>query len=420
MRTIQTHLHHRIQPVSPKILVVDDEPITRKMISTMLERNQFSVAVAENGKDCLRMLPVFTPDMVLLDVMMPEMDGYETCRLIRSNLATSRLPVIMLTALDSIEQKVKGFEAGADDYLPKPFNSAELLAHIHALLRFTGVALPQKVDKIPSTTLAVFSLRGGSGVTSIAVNLAAGLAQLWEQDVALVDMVPVAGQSALFLNQTLKTTWTDLVQRRYEEIDDLIVKSVLLQHPSRVFTLASPLKPEDSALITPQKAGIVIDILRKLFSYVVLDLPHDLSETSLASLDRADTILLVLQPEIASIRAGRMAVDIFKALKYEENKFFVLLNWTFPRMGLGLEDIERFIKRKVDLQIPYSVDDFISGLNHGKPPVLTAPDKIPGAIFEDLAMAVSHESQLRSNPQKPSQAWKRVRDRKNVKRCSLY
>src|SRR5512140_3655309 len=103
-----------------KILVVDDDDMMRKMTSTILTRHEFEVLNAENGRDALAQLETVRPDLILLDVMMPEMDGYETCQKIRANPATSTIPVLMLTALASIEQKVKGFESGADDYLAKP------------------------------------------------------------------------------------------------------------------------------------------------------------------------------------------------------------------------------------------------------------------------------------------------------------
>jgi len=399
-----------------KILVVDDEPITRKMVTTILEKNGFSAASAENGRDCLRQLPSIKPDLILLDVMMPEMDGYETCHEIRSNPETAILPIIMLTALDSIEQKVKGFETGADDYIPKPFNTEELLAHIHALLRIVKPVTSNKAEKFISTTLAVFSLRGGSGVTSISVNLAAGLAQIWDVDVALVDMVPIAGQSALFLNQTLKTTWSDLARKNMVDIDDQAIMPVMLPHSSRVFTLASPLKPEDGELITSQRTEKVISTLTGQFPFIVLDLPHTLSDTTLSCLDQADTIILVLQPEIASIRAGKMALDIFDALDYTDKRFFFILNWTFPRLGLGLEDIERFTRHKMDLILPYAPDEFITGLNYGKPPVLAAPDKPLGAIFEDLAFTLSPESMRKLTPKVSTPAWRRINERRHSKK----
>jgi pilus assembly protein CpaE len=399
-----------------KILVVDDEPITRKMVSSLLEQKQYVVGNAGNGKECLETLKEFKPDLILLDVMMPEMDGLETCRAIRSNPETAMLPVIMLTALDTVEQRINGFEAGADDYLPKPFNMDELLAHINVFLRENQ--LPEKHDlgAIGSTTIAVFSLRGGSGVTSIAVNLAAGLAELWDMDVAMVDMVPVAGQTALFLNQTLKSSWGDLAKKNIEDIDDEAVKSVLLKHPNQIQTLASPSKPEEGSLITSAKTLKVIEILQRTFPYVVFDLPHDLSDNTLCCLDKADVIVLVLQPEITSVRAAKIALDMFLALNYVNKQVYYVLNWTFPRNGLSIDDIDRFTKHKMDLIIPYATDEFIAGINNGKPLVLTAPDKSIGQLFKKMAMTLSNDKQLQSSSQKPRSTWLRIQEQQQKKK----
>ena len=401
--------------MSKKILVVDDDDMMRKMTSTILTRHEFEVLNAENGRDALAQLETIKPDLILLDVMMPEMDGYETCQKIRANSATSKIPVLMLTALASIEQKVKGFEAGADDYLAKPYETEELLARVNALIK-RSEALPLLLPPTPANaptemarTIAVYSLRGGSGVSTLSVNLAGGLAALWGQPVALVDMVAIAGQTALFLNQSLHHTWVDLCQLK--EIDSEAVHAALLPHESNVFTLASPRRPEESELVTPEKVAIVLDILRSQFSYVVLDMPHDLSERSLQGLDRADVILLVAQPEIASMRAASMALEIFDALEYKNKKIHLIVNWTFPRMGLALADIEKFINRKVDLVLPCAEDEFVQALNYGRPPVLEGSDSPLAAIFEDMALVLSREDHRKVRPQNPTPAWGRVAER---------
>lgn len=399
-----------------KILVVDDDDMMRKMTSTILTRHEFEVLNAENGRDALTQLETVRPDLILLDVMMPEMDGYETCQKIRANPATSTIPILMLTALASIEQKVKGFESGADDYLAKPYETEELLARVNALIK-RSEALPLLISPpaAPNTpvemarTIAVFSLRGGSGISTISVNLAGGLAALWGQPVALVDMVTVAGQTALFLNQSLHHTWADLCQ--LNEIDSEAVHTALLPHESNVFTLASPRKPEQSEMVTPEKVATVLDILRSQFPYVVLDMPHDLSERTLQALDRADVILLVAQPEIASMRASSMALEIFEALEYQNKKIHLIVNWTFPRMGLALVDIEKFVNRKVDLVISCAEDEFIQALNYGRPPVLEGKDSSLAAIFEDMALVLSKEEHRKVRPQNPTPAWGRVAER---------
>ncbi len=399
-----------------KVLLVDDDDMLRKMTEVLLSKQGFEVTAVENGSKTLQQLKFMLPDVILMDVMMPDMDGFTVCREIRANPATAGVPIIMLTALDSVENKVKGFEAGADDYLAKPFETAELVARINVMTRRAEGNTPQIKEPVKpairetARTIAVFSLRGGAGVSTIAVNLAAGLSQLWEMKVALVDMVSVAGQTALFLNQSLRNTWADVCSM--DVIDEESVLSAMLPHESRVRTLASPRRPEESELLTPEKVKKTLEVLRLAFPYVILDMPHDLNERSLAALDQSDTILVITQPEIASLRAASMALEIFEALKYkDQKKVYIILNWTFPRQGLVVKDIERMLKSKIDLILPYAADEFVNALNVGMPPVLSNPTGQVGAIFEEIAMALSSDSQRNLRPEQPSIAWKRVADR---------
>jgi DNA-binding response OmpR family regulator len=118
-----------------RILIVDDDPDIRDLLRTMLERAGYLVDSAEDGKAALRQFYATTPDLVILDVTMPELDGWGTLERIRD---LSDVPVLMLTARTAELEKVRGLSAGADDYVPKPFGRQELLARIQALLRRAG------------------------------------------------------------------------------------------------------------------------------------------------------------------------------------------------------------------------------------------------------------------------------------------
>ena len=115
-----------------KILVVDDEPGLRELVRINLEHEGYGVMQAGNGVECLTIVRQTQPDLVILDVMMPEMDGWETCKQLRE---FTSVPVLMLTARVQSSDVVTGLDSGADDYLVKPFNMDELMARIRALLR---------------------------------------------------------------------------------------------------------------------------------------------------------------------------------------------------------------------------------------------------------------------------------------------
>ncbi|MEK7716055.1 MAG: response regulator, partial [candidate division NC10 bacterium] len=123
----------------PRLLVVDDTPANLKLLADLLGAKGYGVVTAAAGPEALEKVEKERPDLVLLDVMMPGMSGYEVCKKLRENPATATLPVVMVTALDPAQERVKGIEAGADDFLMKPINQQELLARVRSLLRIKAL-----------------------------------------------------------------------------------------------------------------------------------------------------------------------------------------------------------------------------------------------------------------------------------------
>ena len=118
-----------------RILVVDDTPTNVKLLEDLLAFHGYEVEAAASGEEALEMIRARMPDLVLLDVLMPGLSGYDVCRAVRADASLAMLPVVMVTALEAREERVKGLEAGADDFLSKPINPPELLARVRSLLR---------------------------------------------------------------------------------------------------------------------------------------------------------------------------------------------------------------------------------------------------------------------------------------------
>lgn len=143
----------KLQEKSPTVLIVDDNSNNVKIIALALQPLNFKLVIATNGKTAIEMVDKTRPDLVLLDVMMPGMDGYETCTIIKSKKENSNLPVIFLTALTDKENTLKGFESGGVDYITKPFNKDELISRVK-----THLELKLTRDELEQTSKYLYSL----------------------------------------------------------------------------------------------------------------------------------------------------------------------------------------------------------------------------------------------------------------------
>ena len=135
------------------ILVVDDEPANRELMEALLEPQGYAVLSAEDGEEALDLFAKHQPDLLLLDVMMPKMDGVEVCRRIKKNPETRLTPVVLVTALSALDDRVRGLEAGADDFLAKPVERSELMARVRALL-----SLKAHTDELERAESVLFAL----------------------------------------------------------------------------------------------------------------------------------------------------------------------------------------------------------------------------------------------------------------------
>ena len=150
-----------------KILVVEDDPSLLTLITYNLEKNKFSVKQAKTGEDALLFLKEEIPDLAILDWMIPAPSGLEICKILRRQKQTSDLPIIILTAKGEEEDKIRGLDSGADDYISKPFSPAELIARIKALLRRSSSSGQQEVLKFKDVSINLWEhkvYRGGKKI----------------------------------------------------------------------------------------------------------------------------------------------------------------------------------------------------------------------------------------------------------------
>lgn len=394
-----------------RVLVIDDEPINHQLVARVLEALHCELHFSENGKEGVAKARSLKPDLIITDVMMPEIDGYEVTRILRREPQFAATPILVLTAQAGLQDKLKSFEAGADDHLTKPFEAAELLMRVTSLLRRMEAArLPQPEIQTnqSSRMIAIHSLRGGTGASSLAVNLGVGLASLWKKPTALLDLTMTAGQVAMMLNMPLKRTWTDIARFTAEELDMDAVMSIVGTHESGLSFIAAPTFPSEAETLHGETLGAALRLAKGQFEYIVADLPHDFSDPAIQALDVADMILMVATPDMSSVRAAVAAIDTYEKLGYKKEKIKLVLNAIFPRSGLSREKIESALGMTAVVMIPYVQDVFVNAINLGQPPVYYNPHESVSALLEDFALLISKDDHKKSRPENPTESWKRV------------
>jgi len=270
------------------------------------------------------------------------------------------------------------------------------------------VSIPKAPPAEEGRMIALHSLRGGTGCSTLSVNLGVGLASLWPRSTILLDLTMTAGQVALMLNMTLRRTWADLARYKSGELDTEMIQSVVNVHESGVAFIAAPTFPSESESIGGDTLGEALHLLKRQYEYVVADLPHDFSDVTLRALDAADLLIMVASPDMASIRAVTAAQDTYLKLGYPTEKIKLVLNATFPRGGLPRDKIEAALGMQAIATIPYVPDIFVEAINSGRPPVYYKQEEKITGLLEDLAFFLSKESQKKSKPENPTEAWQRV------------
>lgn len=331
--------------MADKILIVDDDIDSLKLIGLMLQRQGYEIVAASGGAQALAKANSERPELIILDVMMPDMDGYEICRRLRANTATQGIPIIMFTAKTMIDDKVAGFEAGADDYLTKPTHPAELASRVKAILSRSATARRPSGDA--GMLLAFLGAKGGVGTSTLAMNVAASLQQKGEPTI-LADVRPGQGSLGLALNLARSTGMMNLLVRNPTDLNQRAVESELVQHPSGLKLLLSAARPKDAqANVTPDTAATILKQLRSLARDVVVDLGAGLTRMNARLLKEADQVVLVVEPSRVTLNMAREMLRELDTLGMGKGRTnVVIVNRTQSQVQVPWQEAEQILNHE--------------------------------------------------------------------------
>ncbi len=365
-----------------KILIVDDDPDTQRVLGYTLKQEGFEILAAVDGAEALRVLERDHPDLILLDIMLPKLDGYQVAERIRADEgSTAHVPIIMVTAETDIEQKVRGLRAGADDYLVKPFHPAELLARIRSLLaRFA----PRLVETAPQQVaagrvLAFYGAKGGVGTTTLAINAAIALQRDQGRRVALVDGNLQFGDHRVFLDLGLdRKSIVDVVAA--PSIDQDILKSVLIHHEAGIDLLLAPPSPEMAELVSADQHHMtqIVELLRQRYDYVIVDIDKRLDETNLDVIAAADVVFVVMTADLSCLKNVRLVLETMSQLGIGSGRVQLVLNRSTAYTGITVKNAESALRRRISYQVVNDYRVAITSLNTGAPFAVAKSDTALG------------------------------------------
>ncbi len=381
-----------------KVLVVDDDLNIQRVLVFTLKQEGFEVIVASDGATGVEMAKSAEPDLILMDVSMPKLNGYAATQQIRVAEQGRRVPIIMLTSEADVGERVKGLRAGADDDIVKPFHPLELMARIKALLaRSRGGAPRTDQEQATLGRLCVFyGAKGGVGTTTIAINTAIALSRDLKRRTGLVDANLQFGDLRVFLDVGLDTA--SIVNAIGEpDLDSDLLHKLTVKHHTGIELLLAPPSPEAADIVVerqrthPEALSNVLNLSRKLFDYTMVDMVKTIDDFNLQLFDEADVIFVVMTADLSCLKNVRLVLETMASLGYERSKVQLVLNRSNAYTGINVNNAEAALGRKIDYQIINEYRGAISALNSGEPFMSSRPDGPLGRSVTEFARALDAE-----------------------------
>jgi pilus assembly protein CpaE len=380
-----------------RVVIVDDIAETRENIRKLLqfEPDVEVVGVARTGREAIDIAKDTKPDVLLMDINMPDMDGIAATEIIRKSVPFTQ--IVILSIQNDPNYMRRAMLAGARDFLTKPPTIDEL----NSAIRRAGVNARDERAKMPlispsqgtragithplgltgntGRVITFYSPKGGSGCTTLATNLAVCLSNE-DTSVVIVDANLQFGDVAVFLNEQGKFSILDLTPRA-DELDPEIISNVTIKHAqSGIRILAAPMKPEQGDMVTADQFSKVVQYLREVYSYVIIDTTSSLTNITASAIDNSDLLILLTTQDIPSIKNSRLFLDEIDALGFDRKRVVFVMNKFDKRVGITPEKVSENLKQEITSVIPFE-ERVIVSVNRGIPFLLVDKSRPYRAIL---------------------------------------
>lgn len=371
-----------------KILIVDDEPNMLRLLGLALDHEGYEIAVAQDADQALAKVQSTTPDLIILDVMLPRVSGLELCARLRQLPQTANVPIIMLSAKGEVADKIAGLKVGADEYVVKPVDMAEMVARVAALLERTRRLRAEQPEKA-GQVVSFIGAKGGVGTTTVVLNVGVAMAQQGKAVVA-AEFRPYWGSFPVLLGLPLGKGLETLIGLSPERITPRAVSACLAREHSGMQLLCAPRTLETEVRIEPGQAEAILASLSSLADHVLVDLPPQPAPSSEAAIRASRWVFLVLEPvrdclESAVAQAGRI-----KALVSAGTDLRALAVNRVPLAApLPLAEIGDRLGFPVLAAVPPAADECSRAQQLGRALMHVLPEALVSQAYREMAQALA-------------------------------
>jgi DNA-binding response OmpR family regulator len=373
-----------------KILIVDDDVDTLRLVGLMLQRQGYQIVAANNGNQALIMAKTEQPDLILLDIMMPDLDGYEVTRQLRKSPDTNKIPIIMFTAKSQLEDRVTGFEVGADDYLTKPTQPRELFAHVQEIL-----ARQQAAGPVPPVqrghVVGILAAKGGIGISTLAVNLGITLHTKNRQQVIVAELRPGEGSMALDLGLAGGDGLGRLLELDPAMLSVEEVEAALVEHSSGIRLLLSSYFPNDTQYrVMANEFLAIIKELPNIAKYVVLDLGTGIHQITEKAINTCDMLIVAIEPFPNTVIRTKALIDELRKRGFDQERMqIVLINRIRTDVQLTWNQVKEQLKSPIAVAFTPVPELAYQAAMKNIPIVVQQPDSLVSQQFSKLADMVT-------------------------------
>jgi len=381
--------------MAEKILIIDDDLDTLKLVGLILQRQGYQIVAANSGSQGLAKAAAERPNLILLDVMMPDMEGYEVTRRLRADPEMARTPIIMFTAKTMVDDKVAGFEAGVDDYMTKPTHPAELVSRVKALLA-RSASSSHPLSSVSAATvdrakvIGVFGAKGGLGVTTLALNVAVALAQLGQETIAC-EVRPGQGSLGLLLGFSHSTSLGNILSKDAKEVTARLVEGQLVTHnTSGLRLILASSEPKEMKLNTALvQAEQMINHLAAMAKYLVVDLGAGLSDLNRKILPLCDRNIMIIEPMRVTVTMAKAILDDLDKNGLSPNRVeIVMLNRVRSSLQMPWQQAESMLGHQIASIVTPAPELAYQAAEAAAPMVQMQPDSLTADQARKMAEVI--------------------------------